>query len=195
MQKLDLIKLYSKKRALVVDEFPDMRASIKQMLRSFGVELVDVASDGAEAMARCRENAYDIIICDYSLGKGKNGQQILEELRFTQSFKHQAIYILVTAETTRSMVFGALEYKPDDYLTKPFAQVLLQSRLDNIVLEKQFFASVYEALDNADYEAAAQHAALLVNKGVRYRVTAQKLQGQALLQSKQFEQAHELLVN
>ena len=192
MQKLDLIKLYSKKRALVVDEFPDMRASIKQMLRSFGVELVDVASDGAEAMARCRENAYDIIICDYSLGKGKNGQQILEELRFTQSFKHQAIYILVTAETTRSMVFGALEYKPDDYLTKPFAQVLLQSRLDNIVLEKQFFASVYEALDNADYEAAAQHAALLVNKDVRYRVTAQKLQGQALLQSKQFEQAHEL---
>ena len=192
MQKLDLIKLYSKKRALVVDEFPDMRASIKQMLRSFGVELVDVASDGAEAMARCRENAYDIIICDYSLGKGKNGQQILEELRFTQSFKHQAIYILVTAETTRSMVFGALEYKPDDYLTKPFTQVLLQSRLDSIVLEKQFFASVYEALDNADYEAAAQHAALLVNKGVRYRVTAQKLQGQALLQSKQFEQAHEL---
>jgi len=192
MQKLDLIKLYSKKRALVVDEFPDMRASIKQMLRSFGVELVDVANDGGEAMARCRENAYDIIICDYSLGKGKNGQQILEELRFTQSFKHQAIYILVTAETTRSMVFGALEYKPDDYLTKPFTQVLLQSRLDNIVLEKQFFESVYQALDNADYEAAAQHAALLVNKDIRYRVTAQKLQGQALLQLKQFEQAHEL---
>ncbi len=192
MQKLDLIKLYSKKRALVVDEFPDMRASIKQMLRSFGVELVDVANDGGEAMARCRENAYDIIICDYSLGKGKNGQQILEELRFTQSFKHQAIYILVTAETTRSMVFGALEYKPDDYLTKPFTQVLLQSRLDNIVLEKQFFESVYQALDNADYEAAAQHAALLVNQDIRYRVTAQKLQGQALLQLKQFEQAHEL---
>ena len=192
MQKLDLIKLYSKKRALVVDEFPDMRASIKRMLRSFGVEQVDIANDGGEAMARCRENEYDIIICDYSLGTGKNGQQILEELRFTQSFKHQAIYILVTAETTRSMVFGALEYKPDDYLTKPFTQVLLQSRLDNILLEKQFFSAVYQALDNADYEAAAQHASKLVNKDKRYRVAAQKLQGQALLQAKQYEQAHEL---
>ena len=108
MQKLDLIKLYSNKRALVVDEFPDMRASIRRMLRSFGVETVDVANDGGDAMARCRENQYDIIICDYSLGKGKNGQQILEELRFTQSLNHQAIYILVTAEVTRSMVFGAL---------------------------------------------------------------------------------------
>ena len=63
MQKSDLIKLYSKKRVLVVDEFPDMRASIRRMLRSFGVESVDVANDGGDAMARCRENQYDIIIC------------------------------------------------------------------------------------------------------------------------------------
>ena len=195
MQNLDLIKLYSGKRALVVDEFPDMRASIRRMLRSFGVELVDVANDGGDAMARCRENQYDIIICDYSLGRGKNGQQILEELRFTQSLKHQAIYILVTAEATRSMVFGALEYKPDDYLTKPFTPVLLQSRLNNLMLEKQFFARVYQALDESDFEAAAKYAAALVNSDRRYRVNAQKLQGQALLQSNQFEQAHELYHN
>jgi len=192
MQKSDLIKLYSKKRALVVDEFPDMRASIRRMLRSFGVESVDVANDGGDAMARCRENQYDIIICDYSLGSGKNGQQILEELRFTQSLKHQAIYILVTAEATRSMVFGALEYKPDDYLTKPFTPVLLQSRLDSLILEKQFFADVYEALDNGRYAAAADNAAAKVNQDKRYRVAALKLQGQALLQSQQFELARKL---
>ena len=192
MQKLDLIKLYSNKRALVVDEFPDMRASIRRMLRSFGVETVDVANDGGDAMARCRENQYDIIICDYSLGKGKNGQQILEELRFTQSLNHQAIYILVTAEVTRSMVFGALEYKPDDYLIKPFNPLLLQARLDNLMLEKQFFSNVYEALDESDYEAAAEHAEVLVNRDRRYRVAAQKLQGQALLQSAQFDKAHKL---
>ena len=192
MQKSDLIKLYSKKRALVVDEFPDMRASIRRMLRSFGVESVDVANDGSDAMARCRENQYDIIICDYSLGRGKNGQQILEELRFTQSLKHRAIYILVTAEATRSMVFGALEYKPDDYLTKPFTPVLLQNRLDNLILEKQFFANVYTALDNGHYEAAAEHAAALVNQDRRYRVSALKLHGQALLQSQQFELARQL---
>ena len=146
MQKLDLIKLYSNKRALVVDEFPDMRASIRRMLRSFGVETVDVANDGGDAMARCRENQYDIIICDYSLGKGKNGQQILEELRFTQSLNHQAIYILVTAEVTRSMVFGALEYKPDDYLIKPFNPLLLQARFDNLMLEKNSFSLMFMKL-------------------------------------------------
>ncbi|MDG2035351.1 MAG: response regulator [Pseudomonadales bacterium] len=192
MQKLDLVRLYSEKRALVVDEFPDMRASIRRMLRSFGVEIVDLANDGSEAMMRCRENEYDIIICDYSLGSGKNGQQILEELRHTQSFKHQAIYILITAETTRSMVFGALEYKPDDYLTKPFTQVLLQSRLDNIVLEKQFFSSVYKALDNSDYLAAASNAEVLVGRQSEYRTAAQKLQGHALLLAKEYDRAHSL---
>lgn len=192
MQKLDLVRLYSEKRALVVDEFPDMRASIRRMLRSFGVEIVDLANDGSEAMMRCRENEYDIIICDYSLGTGKNGQQILEELRHTQSFKHQAIYILITAETTRSMVFGALEYKPDDYLTKPFTQAWLQSRLDKIVLEKQFFSSVYKALDNGDYLAAASNAEALVGRHSEYRTAAQKLQGHALLLAKEYERANSL---
>ena len=55
---------------------------------------------------------------------------------------HDAICILITAETTRSMVFGALEYKPDDYLAKPFTQAVLQKRLDKIVLEKLFFIHV-----------------------------------------------------
>lgn len=192
MQKLDLVRLYSEKRALVVDEFPDMRASIRRMLRSFGVEIVDLANDGSEAMMRCRENEYDIIICDYSLGTGKNGQQILEELRHTQSFKHQAIYILITAETTRSMVFGALEYKPDDYLTKPFTQAWLQSRLDKIVLEKQFFSLVYKALDNGDYLAAASNAEALVGRHSEYRTAAQKLQGHALLLAKEYERANSL---
>lgn len=192
MHKLDLIKLYSKKRALVVDEFPDMRASIRRMLRSFGVEAIDLASDGNEAMSCCRENDYDIIICDHSLGSGKNGQQILEELRFTETLKHHAVYILITAETTRSMVFGALEYKPDDYLTKPFTQAVLQSRLDKIILEKLFFDPVYTSLDKNDYERAAKLCSVLAEKNKRYRLPALKLEGQALIKQGAFEKAFAL---
>lgn len=192
MHKLDLIKLYSKKRALVVDEFPDMRASIRRMLRSFGVEAIDLASDGNEAMSLCRENSYDIIICDHSLGSGKNGQQILEELRFTESLKHHAVYILITAETTRSMVFGALEYKPDDYLTKPFTQAVLQSRLDKIILEKLFFDPVYTSLDKNDYDRAAKLCSVLAKKNKRYRLPALKLEGQALIKHGAYEKAFSL---
>lgn len=192
MHKLDLIKLYSKKRALVVDEFPDMRASIRRMLRSFGVEIIELANDGSEAMLRCRENEYDIIICDYNLGSGKNGQQILEELRYTNNLKHHAIYILITAETTRSMVFGALEYKPDDYLTKPFTQAVLQSRLDKIVLENLFFMPVYEALDSGEYTQAAQLAGKLALEYKRYRMQALKLEGQAWLKQGAFDKALKL---
>lgn len=192
MHKLDLIKLYSKKRALIVDEFPDMRASIRRMLRSFGVESIDLANDGNEAMARCRETDYDIIICDYSLGSGKNGQQILEELRYTNTLKHHAVYILITAETTRSMVFGALEYRPDDYLAKPFTQAVLQKRLDKIVLEKLFFTHVFAALDEQAYGKAAQLASQLAEENRRYRLSALKLEGHALLKEKSYGKAFNL---
>src|SRR6185295_9324418 len=136
MQKIDLIKIYQRKKALVIDDFPDMRGSIRRMLVNFGIADVAMASTGDEALLICENHNFDIILCDYNLGDAKNGQQILEELRYRRLLKHTSIYMMVTAETTKSMVFGALEYQPDDYLTKPFTQTVLQKRLDRLVLEK-----------------------------------------------------------
>lgn len=169
-----------------------MRASLRRMLRGFGVEAIDIAIDGIDAMQRCRDESYDIIICDYNLGQGKNGQQILEELRYTHSLKHASIYILVTAETTRSMVFGALESKPDDYLTKPFTQAVLQSRLDKILVEKAFFAEAFSAMDEGEFGKAAEILTDLAAKSKRYRMTALQMLGRALLKNGSYGRAYKL---
>ncbi len=189
MHKLDLFNLYSQKSVLVVDEISGMRASIRRMLRSFGVESIDLVKNGNEAMQHCRDNKYDIIICDYTLGSGKNGQQVLEELRFNGWLKRSSIFLLVTTETTRSMVFGALESKPDDYLAKPFTQVVFQQRLDKIVLEKLFFAAAYTAFEKEDYVKAAALCSVLAGKGKRFRTAALKLRGQALLYQHSYGEA------
>ncbi|MDX9873452.1 MAG: response regulator [Spongiibacteraceae bacterium] len=157
MQKIDLIRIYQRKTALVIDDFTDMRGTIRRMLSNFGLAAIDVAGTGEEAIARCEQRHYDIILSDYNLGEGKNGQQILEELRHRELLRHGAIYVMVTAETTRAMVFGALEYQPDDYLTKPFTQPVLQQRLDRLVIEKETLREVNEALDRKDYRAAIGH--------------------------------------
>ena len=154
ISKIDVIKIYKQKRGLVIDDYPDMRGSIRRMLENFGVSKVDTASNGEEAILKCEENFYDIILADYNLGDAKNGQQILEELRFKNLLKNTSLYMMITAETTKDMVFGALEYQPDDYLTKPFTQAVLGKRLDRMLIEKESLYEINSAMDKLDFDRA-----------------------------------------
>ncbi|WP_156490400.1 response regulator, partial [Oleiphilus sp. HI0086] len=132
-RQIQLAKYYRNLRFLVVDDFENFRLSIRQMIRAFGVESIEVAGNGEDAVARCEHEEFDIILCDYNLGPGKSGQQVLEELRHNKILKHTGIFILITAETSKDMVMGALEYLPDGYITKPITKAVLQKRLDAMI--------------------------------------------------------------
>ena len=120
MLQIDVIRIYKNKRCLVIDDYPDIRASIKRMLNKFGAMNVDTASTGEEAMELCQKYSYDIVLADFNLGEKKSGQQILEEIRYRNLLKHSSLYIMITAETTRDKVYSAIENQPDAYIAKPF---------------------------------------------------------------------------
>jgi len=138
---------YSDKRFLVVDDFNDFLSSVKAMLREMGARDVDTANRGEEAISMCRQKRYDIILHDYNLGSGKNGQQVLEELLAARLISHQCIFVMATAESSQAMVLSALEHEPDAYLTKPFNRASLAQRLDKLVERKTLLKPVLQALD------------------------------------------------
>jgi tetratricopeptide (TPR) repeat protein len=105
-------------------------------------------------VARCEEQDFDIILCDYNLGSGKNGQQVLEELRFNRLLKHTSIFVMVTAETSKDMVMGALEYLPDAYITKPLTKAVLQTRLDKLIEQREVLKPINTAIDEEQIEKA-----------------------------------------
>ena len=144
---------YSDKRFLVVDDFNDFLSSVKAMLREMGARDVDTANRGEEAIAMCRQKRYDIILHDYNLGAGKNGQQVLEELIAARLISHQCIFVMVTAESSQAMVLSALEHEPDAYLTKPFNRASLAQRLDKLMERKALLKPVLQALDKQDPSA------------------------------------------
>ncbi len=84
-----------------------------------------------------RRRAYDVVLCDYNLGEGMDGQQVLEEAKHRRLVGYATVFVMITAENTMEMVMGAMEYKPDDYLTKPFNKELLKSRLEKLVARKR----------------------------------------------------------
>ena len=151
-----------KKDFLIIDDFGDMRGMIKSMLQGIGVTRLDVAANGKDAVGAMEAKRYDFILCDYNLGPGKNGQQVLEEARYRNLIGLGSIFIMITAENTFDMVMGAVEYEPDSYLTKPFTKDLLRARLDKMVEKKKNLKDVEQAVDRKDFEVAV----VLLNKKI-----------------------------
>ncbi|MET0377818.1 MAG: response regulator, partial [Spongiibacteraceae bacterium] len=191
-KKIDLFKIYQRKTALVIDDYPDMRGSIRRMLVNFGIASVDTASSGEEAILKCEHNHFDLILADYNLGDTKSGQQILEELRFRNLLKFTSSYVMITAETTRTMVFGALEYQPDDYLTKPFTQSVLQLRLDRLMLEKEALFPINHAIDTGDFERAIACCDERIELQDRYQEKAWRLKARCFYMRHKFPQARKI---
>jgi tetratricopeptide (TPR) repeat protein len=148
---------YGKKKYLVIDDFSEMRHSVKKMLQSFGAKDIDDTGDGDTAVEKISMKSYDIILCDYNLGEGKrDGQQILEEVKHRELIRYSTVYLMITAENTMSMVMGALEYKPDDYMTKPFTKDVLETRLNRVIERKADFDAIEKAINRKEYMAAIQ---------------------------------------
>jgi len=66
-------------RILVIDDDPDIRATVERMLRSRG-HAVEVVSDGAAGIASLAQRAPDLVITDIFM-PGQDGIETLLELR------------------------------------------------------------------------------------------------------------------
>ncbi|MBV5310995.1 tetratricopeptide repeat-containing response regulator [Chromatium okenii] len=145
---------FTNKKFLIIDDFSDVRSAIRSILRSLEVTQIDQARDGNDAIVQMTGKRYDVVLCDYNLGPGKNGQQVLEEARHNLLLNIDSIFIMITAENTRDMVMSAVEYSPDSYLSKPFTKEILQRRLDKLFERKADLKKVSKAMIVKDYNTA-----------------------------------------
>ncbi len=189
MKQIDIIKAYGQKRCLVVEVNPDMRADLKRTLVDFGSTNVDTAGHASEAIELCQRHQYDIVLADYDLGKGQTGQQLLEELRFQSLLKNTAIFFMISSELAVQHVVYAIEYQPDDYVSKPINRENLRPRLDAAVMRNEALQEVKKALDQRRPRSAIAACQDVVAEGGKYQNDAKKLLGELLCQQKMYDEA------
>jgi tetratricopeptide (TPR) repeat protein len=142
---------------LIIDDFQGMRTMLREFVKSMGVTAIETASTGKDAIQQLSGSKFDIVICDYNLGPGPNGQQVLEEAKLKNHIGVSTVWVMVTAEKTQEMVMGAAEVKPDDYLLKPINQALLENRLEKLIARKHSLAPIEASVKAMNYaEAIAQ---------------------------------------
>lgn len=141
-------------RVLIIDDFEGMLKMLREFIRMAGAKKIDTAKNGKEAVAALSKGKYDVVLCDYNLGEGQNGQQILEEAKVRELIGLTTVWIMITAEKTMDMVMGAAEYEPDDYLLKPINEELLKGRLERLLAKKWALQDMEKAVKRRDYSKA-----------------------------------------
>lgn len=144
------------KNYLVVDDFIGVRQLLRESLRSLGARNIDQAASGGEAIALLAKTRYDVVLCDFNLGDGKNGQQVLEEARVRNFLLPSSVWMMVSAEKSVESVMGAAEHQPDAYLVKPITEGVLLTRLNRAWHRKQVFRPIDQAYAEKDYLRAAR---------------------------------------
>lgn len=155
----------AEKPVLVVDDFHNMRSTLRQMLLTAGYAAIDVAVHGEDAIDKLAQRRYEIVLCDYNLGEGLDGQQVLDLARARRLIDLSTLFIMVTAETTSDMVMGAVESMPDGYLSKPFSKDLLAVRLDRALRRKQSLKPLDPLVRRDDLAGAIKEAGRMLDEG------------------------------
>jgi CheY-like chemotaxis protein len=83
-----------------------MRGILRDMLRDCGATQIELASSGKEAIHRLESGNYDVVLCDFNLTTGRNGQQLLEEAKVRKLIGPTCIWIMVSAEKKPGMDHG-----------------------------------------------------------------------------------------
>ncbi len=116
--------MVERRRILVVDDDRAVRDSLRRSLE-FNGYTVDVAADGAEALARVPLIGPDAIVMDVMMPR-------LDGLDATRALRTAGndvpILVLTARDAVRERVDG-LDAGADDYLTKPFALEEMLARL------------------------------------------------------------------
>ncbi len=118
------------RKLLIVDDEAKIREVLKEYAEFEGY-LTDEALDGMEAVKKCRENDYDLIIMDVMMPK-LDGFSSIKEIR---KFKNTPVLMLSARTEEYDKLFG-FELGADDYVVKPFSPKEVMARINAILKRK-----------------------------------------------------------
>ncbi len=180
---------WAEKRYLLVDDFVGIRQLLRESLRNLGAKHIDQAASGGEAMVLLGKHRYDVVLCDYNLGDGKNGQQVLEEARLRNLLMPSSVWLMVSAEKSVESVMGAAEHQPDAYIIKPITEGVLLTRLNRAWQKKQIFQEIDQAYLEKDYLRAAKLCEAAASRNKLHEVDLLRMRATLLLKAGEPEQA------
>ena len=106
------------RRILVVDDHPDNRRILRDLLGSAGFEVLE-STTGEEAVTQAAATVPDLILMDIQL-PGIDGYEATRRIKASEALRHIPL-IVVTSYALSGDDAKALAAGADDYVAKPFS--------------------------------------------------------------------------
>lgn len=161
---------YSDLSVLIVDPNPSMRGNLHSMLTQSSISKIEYAVSAGTAIRQLGKKPFDIILCEYDLGggsDGQDGQQLLEDLRHHKLIGMWTIFIMLTSEGVYGKVMSAAELTPTDYILKPFTVDVLSGRIGRAIDRRAIFLPVYQLIGQGDLREAIRACSAAEDKHPR----------------------------
>ncbi len=188
----EAMSMLKHKTGIIIDPNAANRASLRAMLGTIGMVQVLQASGAVDALRRVKERSVDVILCDYLLEDGRDGQQLLEEMRTRHLIPLSTAFIVITRERRYQSVVSVAELAPDDYLLKPFTPQQLLERIEAVLERKHAFRHAHRHVEASEVDAALAACDDIISKYPQYRLDALRLKAETLMAAKRTPEAEEL---
>ncbi|MEN3111604.1 tetratricopeptide repeat protein [Uliginosibacterium paludis] len=132
---------------LIVDANAGMRTQLRNMLGLCGITKLALAVSAGVAVRKLRDQNFDIVLCEYHLGDGQDGQHLLEDLRHHHLIPLATLFLMITGESQHEKVISAAELAPNDYILKPFSADKLLSRISRALSKRDIFIPTYKLIE------------------------------------------------
>ena len=114
-------------KVLIVDDEEMIRAVLREYIEFEGGE-AEEAQEGMEAVRRCREEEFDVVLMDVMMPK-LDGFSAVKEIR---KFSQVPVIMLSARGEEYDKLFG-FEIGSDDYVTKPFSPKEVMARIHAVM--------------------------------------------------------------
>ncbi len=125
----------AQRRILVVDDDDHTRVLLKDLCETAGYA-VSVAEDGNQAWDQIATDAPDLVLLDLMMPR-RDGFSVLKAVREKDGLKDLPIIILTAMGDMDGKIRG-MELGADDYVTKPFKLVELQTRISSALMVREY---------------------------------------------------------
>jgi CheY-like chemotaxis protein len=119
---------------LVVDDEPNNRSVLGRHLERQGYNVL-CAADGATALEIAHNTSCDVMLLDVRMPV-MDGREVLRRIKQDPA-THDIPVVMISAADDLSTIAGCIEAGADDFLPKPFDQVILRARVSACIEKKR----------------------------------------------------------
>ncbi|MDP1824789.1 MAG: response regulator [Archangium sp.] len=133
---------FSNRLILVVDDDDPTRMLLKDLCESSNFRVV-AAADGVEALEQIALHKPDLVLLDLMMPL-KDGFSVLKWAREDERFTDLPIIILTAMGEMDGKIRG-MELGADDFVTKPFKLIELQTRINSALMVREYRRRLFDA--------------------------------------------------